>query len=232
VGEAHTIKTNVYIDGFNLYYGCLKGTPYKWLDIDSLFRTLLPKNQIHRIRYFTAKVDPRPGDLGVTVRQLAYLRALSTLPAVEITYGSFLSSAVRAPVLDCEPATGQPRRQNNRLVVKRRPGGGVAMEWVFKSEEKGSDVNLASYLLKDAFTKECDCAVVVSNDSDLITPVTMAKNDCGLVIGLITPRPTGSMQLRQIANFQKPLRAHHLATSQFPQRLTASDGVVVKPASW
>ena len=24
---------NVYIDGFNLFYRCLKGTPYKWLDV-------------------------------------------------------------------------------------------------------------------------------------------------------------------------------------------------------
>jgi len=23
------MKTNVYIDGFNLYYGCLKGTPHR-----------------------------------------------------------------------------------------------------------------------------------------------------------------------------------------------------------
>ena len=25
-------RTRVYIDGFNLYYGMLKDTPYKWLD--------------------------------------------------------------------------------------------------------------------------------------------------------------------------------------------------------
>jgi hypothetical protein len=27
------MNTFVYIDGFNLYYGAVKGTPYKWLDI-------------------------------------------------------------------------------------------------------------------------------------------------------------------------------------------------------
>jgi len=34
--------TNVYVDGFNLYYGCLKGTPYKWLDLGALCQALLP----------------------------------------------------------------------------------------------------------------------------------------------------------------------------------------------
>ncbi len=31
------VKTNFYIDGFNLYYGAVKGTPYKWLDSSGLF---------------------------------------------------------------------------------------------------------------------------------------------------------------------------------------------------
>ena len=26
-------RTRIYIDGFNLYYGMLKDTPYKWLDL-------------------------------------------------------------------------------------------------------------------------------------------------------------------------------------------------------
>ena len=24
-------RTHVYVDGFNLYFGALRGTPYKWL---------------------------------------------------------------------------------------------------------------------------------------------------------------------------------------------------------
>ena len=26
------MRTQVYVDGFNLYYGALKDTPFKWLD--------------------------------------------------------------------------------------------------------------------------------------------------------------------------------------------------------
>ena len=56
------MKTNVYIDGFNLYYGCLKGTPHKWLDLASFCQASFPppRNQINRIRYFTAHVNARP----------------------------------------------------------------------------------------------------------------------------------------------------------------------------
>ena len=28
------MKTNVYIDGLNLYYRAVQGTQYKWLDIE------------------------------------------------------------------------------------------------------------------------------------------------------------------------------------------------------
>ena len=56
------LRTNVYVDGFNLYYGCLKGTPYKWLDLDAMCRRLLPKHELSRIRYFTAIISARPLD--------------------------------------------------------------------------------------------------------------------------------------------------------------------------
>ena len=152
------------------------------------------------------------------------------MPAVEIEYGTFLSSAIRAPLLQCG-ADGQPVRVKDRLVVRKHANGRVAMEWVHKSEEKGSDVNLASHLLKDAFEKDCECAVVVSNDSDLLTPIRMAQG-YGIVVGLVTPRPTGSVELRKLADFQKNLRKHHLAAAQFPKSLKDAHGSVTKPGRW
>ena len=50
---------NVYVDGFNLYYGALKRTPYKWLDLGKLAQTLLPADTIQEIHYFTARVSSR-----------------------------------------------------------------------------------------------------------------------------------------------------------------------------
>jgi len=119
---------NVYVDGFNLYYGALKGTSHKWLDLDALFRTLVPTHEIKRIRYFTARISARRDNPGSPTRQDTYLRALRTLPNVSIHLGKFLQSSVRMPL--ASPKLGGPKTVE-----------------VLKTEEKGSDVNLATYLL-------------------------------------------------------------------------------------
>src|SRR4051812_12536392 len=88
------MDTIVYVDGFNLYYGSLRKTPCRWLDLSKLCRRLLPANNILKIKYFTAKVSARPDDPGQPTRQQAYLRALATLPEMEIYFGHFLSHEV------------------------------------------------------------------------------------------------------------------------------------------
>ena len=142
------MKTFVYVDGFNLYYGAVKDTPYKWLDINKLCQLLLPNRTISRVKYFTARVGGRPGNRNQPMRQQAFLRALATLPNLEIVFGHFLSNATFMPLAN--PKRGGPR------YVK-----------VVKTEEKGSDVNLATHLVRDAFRNEFDTAVLITNDSDL-----------------------------------------------------------------
>ena len=51
---------SVYIDGFNLYYGAVKNSPFKWLDLGALCRRMLPCDTIQSIEYFTAIVSARP----------------------------------------------------------------------------------------------------------------------------------------------------------------------------
>ncbi len=85
------MRTFVYIDGFNLYYRALRNTPYRWLDLSKLAQLLLPKNKIHRIHYYTARITARPGDPDQPTRQQFYLRALATIPNLSITYGQFLT---------------------------------------------------------------------------------------------------------------------------------------------
>ena len=52
--------TNVYIDGFNLYYRALKDTPFRWLDLRKLAEILFPQDTIHRVCYFTARYSTCP----------------------------------------------------------------------------------------------------------------------------------------------------------------------------
>jgi len=70
------LKTNVYVDAFNLYYGALKGTAYKWLNLRKLCELILPNNDIQTIRYFTDRLGTKPNDPDQPVRQQTYLRAL------------------------------------------------------------------------------------------------------------------------------------------------------------
>ena len=86
--------------------------------------------------------------------------------------------------------------------------------------------------LRDAYQGNCACAVIISNDSDLLTPIRMAKADCGMTIGLVPPRPKGSVELKRLADFKIEPRVHLLTSSQLPQSLQTPQGVVHKPANW
>ena len=227
------MKTNVYIDGFNLYYGLLKRSSFKWLDLQRLYEAVLAKNEINRILYFTAKLDARAHNPDQPTRQMTYLRALKTLPKVEVYFGSFLSSVVRQPLVKIDPETGGwLRGSDGRPILKTDPSGRVLSAFVLKTEEKGSDVNLAAHLLKDAHTRDCECAVVISNDSDLITPIRLAKQECGLKIGLIPPRKKGSHELKRLADFVVDARLHYLEAAQFPKSFPDEHGTIHKPPEW
>ena len=204
------MKTNIYVDGFNLYYGAVKGTPFRWLDMAALCRMLLPRDQINQIKYFTALVDARPGDMDKPLRQELYWRALRTTPNLEIIRGSFLTHEVMMPL---SPA-----------------GTGYAK--VLKTEEKGSDVNLATHLLIDGFRNDFELAVVVSNDSDLLLPIQFVIGELHKPVGLLNPQKHPSVVLQPNVTFLKHIRAGVLANSQFPAKLTNSDGPFSKPTTW
>lgn len=207
------MKTIVYVDGFNLYYGAVKNTPYKWLDIPRMCRSLLPKNDIIKVKYFTARVSARAGDPDQPTRQDAFLRALGTLPDVEIVFGRFLTSEVTRRIAN--PAPGGPRYCR-----------------VIKTEEKGSDVNIATHMLRDAFLGKIEVAVLVTNDSDLAEPVRIVREELRKPVGILNPHKRPSFELLKCATFIKPIRRGVLAASQLPPQLKDAHGVITKPSKW
>lgn len=54
-------------------------------------------------------------------------------------------------------------------------------------EEKGSDVNLAVHLLNDAWKGLFDAAAVISNDTDLVTPIRMVTAERGKPVTVVCP---------------------------------------------
>ena len=65
--------------------------------------------------------------------------------------------------------------KTKRRPLAHQPASGPRTVEVLDTEEKGSDVNLASYLLMDGFENDYEMAVVVSNDSDLQLPISMTR---------------------------------------------------------
>jgi len=203
-------RTYIYIDGFNLYYRLLKNSPYKWLNLKALFTNILnTQNNILKIKYFTAMVSSRI-DPSQPIRQKTYIRALEKyIPELEVYYGHFLSHEVDAPL-----------------------AGTLPMQFVkiIKSEEKGSDVNLAVHLLNDAWMDKYDCGIVVSNDSDLAEAMRIVKNDLNKKLGLLTPVNSPSIELKKYATFTKQIRSGVLAISQLPNLIPGT--TISKPATW
>ena len=207
------MKTIVYIDAFNLYYGALKGTPYKWLDPMALCQAMIPQNTVARIKYFTARVQARVDDPSQPQRQLFYFRALQTVPNLDIIFGHYLTHVTWMPL------------------AKPRPGQNPYVQ-VIKTEEKGSDVNIASHLLADAFDNAFECAVIISGDSDLRTPVRMVINRFHKSVGVINPQQRACKALQIEARFYKHIREAALQASQFPPVLTDKQGPFHKPPTW
>ena len=207
------LRTFVYIDGFNLYHGALRYTQYKWLNLRSMVASLIGNDKdIVSLKYFTARVSPRPNDPNQPLRQHLYFRALATIGA-QLVYGRYLSHVVKM--------------YKAHQVVGENP-----FVEVVKTEEKGTDVNIAAHMLTDAADNLFDCAVLVSGDSDLTTPVRFCVGKYGKCVGVLNPQRQKCRTLEQTATFYKHIRESALAQNQFPPVLFDKQGSFHKPSGW
>ena len=207
------MRVAVYIDGFNLYYRGLRKTKYKWLDIAALSQEMLnTDDSIEFMRYFTAIVSPRAGDESAPGRQEAYLRALRTLPNLTIHNGRFL------PKTKTRPLVSDPSQYVE----------------IHDTEEKGSDVNLASHLLNDAFRDRFDVALVVSQDTDLCEPLRMVKHDLKKIVGVVwLDNSSPGRRHKKVSDFIRHANNSILKRSQFPDVVIGKGGMkIAKPDVW
>ena len=205
-------RTIIYIDGFNLYYGALKGTLHKWLNLDRYFALLRPHDDIKTIKYFTALVDG-PARL----RQETYIKALTTLPLGEVILGKFKRKRVHCNESSCGHV-------GNRL-----------FETV---EEKCTDVNIAVSMLDDAYQNACDQFVLVSGDSDLVPAVAVIRvrfptKRVIVYVPHISVTRGYAVELRSAATINRDLPLHLLPRAQFPTNIAdGSGGLITKPPAW
>ena len=208
------LRTAIYVDGFNLYFGCLKDTPYRWLDLKLLCQNMLqPHNEIITIKYFTAYVSARGANQEKPIRQQAYVRALKHyIPEIEVILGQFTTHTARRKL---DPAIA-----------------GHKFADVIETREKGSDVNLAVHLVNDAWRDQYDCAVVVSSDSDLVEAIRLVRGSHPRkhVGVMVTGKQNSTKEMIRSASFVKKIRTAALQSSQLPDSIPGTN--ITKPVGW
>jgi uncharacterized LabA/DUF88 family protein len=214
-------RTIAYVDGYNLYYGLLKGSPYKWLDLAQLVAKLLrDDHSLVSVKYFTSPVKTYPHDTSALDRQKIYLQALGTLPNVEIIQGFYRKDTVLMPVHEEE--------------CKKCPMASDGFVKVVKLEEKRTDVNIASAMLLDAFNDRADVFVLVSGDTDFIAPVNIVRKDFKKTVIVFNPRETKSW-LRDYASYYRDVPRDLPAKCQLPDVIPygrRGDRFIHRPPAW
>ena len=218
------MKTSFYVDGFNFYYGVFRRSKQtaapadKWLDWRSLATTqVAPGDIVHKIHYFTATIERTDHDPEQGLRQETYFRALRRVPGVQFHYGLFKRRPVYGELV--YPRPSMLNLEKGRVVK------------VLRYEEKGSDVNLATRLVEDSFTGGIEHAIVVSNDTDLISPIASARKR--IRVSVISPHARLAQELAEVADAAWILDTSILKHCRLP--VPARDDVgewLVPPDSW
>lgn len=206
--ETKKQRVIVYIDGYNLYYGMRTafGRRYQWLDLQALAESLLrPGMTLISVKYFTAISK---GAADSRQRQQIYLKALeSHCDKLEIYYGHFLR--------------------------KKKQCRSCGVRHTF-FEEKKTDVNIACQILNDTHLNRCDCAYIVSGDSDLVPPLQIVKeNHPNKHTFVAHPPRRKSVDLCETANAWFAISKHKLTLSQLPESLVSQHGNrLTRPPEW
>ena len=209
------VRSIVYIDVFNFYYGLLRSGKYKgckWLDLEGVFKAIRQHDEIRVIRYFTAFWPDESGE-----RHKVYAGALSQLPIVDVRAGRYKKKSIRCQVREC-------RYAGNR---------------VFRSyEEKETDVSIALAMLDDAYQKKCEAMILVTADSDLVPAINLVKDrfpDIRIIAYIPGPhkRFQTAIHIRTACDDSRLFPANLLPKFQLPQDIVADGGRTYrKPSQW
>jgi len=227
-------RTIIYIDGYNLYYSRLKGTPYKWLDVGALFKDQILKPQdpsasVVAIKYFTAPVKASYARHGVNSvhAQNEYHRALLAKHSdlLEIIPGFHIFGSTHMP-------THVDGQNADKTMLSK----------VWMIEEKQTDVNLALQVYRDAVTDACDQQVICTNDSDMEPALNLVKQDYpAMKIGLVIPLREKSREQSAVPNkrltpkadwVRKHILNSELANAMLPQNVNTRKRAASRPEHW
>ena len=140
-----TKRVNIYVDGFNFYYGIKskKWKKYYWLEIVKFFDQFIkPYQELLNVYYFTAV----PKNSGKKDRQDLFFSANKLNPRFKLIFGKYLEKPIRL--------------------------GGKTFKTY---EEKQTNVNIAVEMIRNVVFDKYDITILVSADSDLLPPINFIR---------------------------------------------------------
>lgn len=141
-------RVNIYVDGFNFYFGLKSNSwrRYYWIDIVKLFEQFIKDGQtLENVFYFSA----RPLDLGKSSRQDLFFQANKTNTKFNLILGKYLKKEFICN--NCKKS-------------------------IIRHEEKETDVRIATKIISDIVNDSCEITIIVSADSDLIPAIEVIRN--------------------------------------------------------
>ncbi|WP_083454225.1 NYN domain-containing protein [Pseudomonas sp. P97.38] len=229
------MRTAFFVDGYNLFYGLLAGTPYKWLDLRSLLSHIAhvenPCSTMASVDYFTSSIKPSLATRGRISKEAqdAYIRALKTT-CIRVHYGHHQLEPAKAP----------------RFVDKKTKASRTDKVDIWKLEEKETDVHIAISMYRTAAKQttlkqhdRLEQLVLVSSDTDMTPALRALREDFPEVtIGVILPhraelnRPSPG-SLREHAHWmRRVVTCDELQSHQFPDRVPTRKAPAIKPDYW
>ena len=213
-------RTIVYVDGSNLYYGMLRGTPHKWLNIKAFAKKLLlPEYRIDAVKYFTSRVIDKTDGCHRAERQARYLDALSS-QGIQVFEGYYRVrverlEAIERPCKSCSFVT--------------HPGYVRGI----RTSEKLTDVNMATELLKDAYENRADAFVLISGDADFAPALRVVRYSTGHSVIVFNPQKSISNELRRYATFYRNIPQGFADGCRLPDSFETDKGQTIRcPAEW
>jgi uncharacterized LabA/DUF88 family protein len=198
-------RSIVYIDGFNLYFA-LKAKNWKsfmWLDLVKFSRGLVRSDQ--ELVAVKYFTSRIKNNQDKQKRQNAYLDALGTLEGLEIFYGDY---------------------QDNSLFC--RCGRNVK-----DSQEKQTDVNIATQMVVDAITNKVDDIILITADSDQCPAIRITREAGKNVLIVLPPGRGHYVEVKLAATNHIELTAKKFKNCLLPETLALKSGfTVTKPEKY
>ena len=180
-------------------------------------------HKILSIKYFTAVSVNRNS----AQTQDVYLRTLKTLSDFYIILGKHKKRQAKGKLIEYD-------NQSRKEVVSQK------IVKILKFEEKETDVNIASHVVYDSSKKNINSIILLSNDTDLKTPLKIARYRLKKKVIIITPTKAlknsselilpnkPHIELKKLSHANLSIKEDHLKNSQFPNRVNG----IFKPKNW